>query len=309
MDNEIDILFVAGFGRSGSTVLAQVLGQVEGLVSVGEVRHLWSRGILENQLCGCGSAFNECTFWKSVTQGQLKLMHEDVESRIYPLQREVDGIPQIPRLFWKSLRSESDQRNIDKYVEILGDLIRAIRDVSGSALVVDASKTAMHGLLLTMIPGARVHVLHLVRDPRAVAFSWRRKRNRPEITAARTLMPRYSLLKSSIWWAGSNAFSERLAQHAASYHRTRYEDFIANPLETTQSLLTAAGVEPGPLEFISPPEVDLQPQHTVAGNPSRFSTGPIKLRIDEEWKQSMSGPARGLVSCLTGRLLSRYGYR
>lgn len=309
MDNPIDILFVAGFGRSGSTVLAQVLGQVDGLVSVGEVRHLWSRGILENQLCGCGAGFNECPFWKSVTRDRLGLTDEDVQDRIYPLQREVDGIPQIPRLFWKSLRSAADQRNIDDYVSVLGDLIRAIRDVSESSLVVDASKTAMHGLLLTMIPGARVHVLHLVRDPRAVAFSWRRKRNRPEITSAKTLMPRYSLLKSSIWWAGSNAFSERLAQHAASYHRTRYEDFIADPLETTQSLLAAAGVEPGPLEFISPLEVDLQPQHTVAGNPSRFSTGPIKLRIDDEWKQSMSGPARGLVSCLTGRWLSRYGYR
>ena len=309
MDNPIDILFVAGFGRSGSTVLAQVLGQVDGLVSAGEVRHLWSRGILENQLCGCGSAFNDCSFWQAVTQDQLGLTVDDVHDRVYPLQREVDGIPQIPRLFWKRLRSAADQRNIDDYVSVLGDLLRAIRDVSGSSLVVDASKTAMHGLLLTMIPGARVHVLHLVRDPRAVAFSWRRKRNRPEVTTARTLMPRYSLLKSSIWWAGSNAFSERLAQHAASYHRTRYEDFISNPLDTTQAALKAAGVEPGLLDFISESEVDLRPQHTVAGNPSRFSTGPVKLRIDEEWKQSMSGSARGLVSCLTGRMLSRYGYR
>lgn len=309
MDNSLDILFVAGAGRSGSTVLAQVLGQVDGLVSVGETRHVWSRGVVENQLCGCGSAFGECSFWQRVVRDQLGLTAEDVNNRILPLQRQVDGISQIPRLFWQGLRSSDDQKSIDEYVAILGDLLRAIRDVSGDSIVIDASKTAMHGLLLTMIPGAKVHVLHLVRDPRAVAFSWRRKRKRPEVTSGNALMPRYSLLKSSIWWAGANVFSERLERHAASYHRARYEDFIANPLESTQRILTSAGVEPGPLEFISPSEVHLQPEHSVAGNPSRFSTGAIRLRVDEEWKHSMSIAARGLVSCLTGRLLGRYGYR
>jgi hypothetical protein len=286
-----------------------VLGQIDGIVSVGEVRNTWSRGVLENQLCGCGSAFNDCSFWQSVIRDRLGMTEEHVRERVFPLQREVDGIAKIPRLFCRNLRSAADQRNIDDYVEMLGGLVRALRDVSGSSLVVDASKIAMHGLLLTMIPGARVHVLHLVRDARAVAFSWRRKKMRPEISSAKVFMPRYSLLRSSIWWAGANTFSERLAEHAASYNLTRYEDFIASPVETIQSMLATAGVDTGPLEFISPPEVNLKPQHTVAGNPSRFTTGSVKLRIDDEWKQAMSGPARGFVSCLTGRWLSRYGYR
>ena len=41
----VRVLYVAGAGRSGSTVLANLLGEVPGFVSVGEVRFLWERGL------------------------------------------------------------------------------------------------------------------------------------------------------------------------------------------------------------------------------------------------------------------------
>ena len=43
-ENAVPVLFVGGLGRSGSTLLARMLGTIPGMVSVGELVHLWKRG-------------------------------------------------------------------------------------------------------------------------------------------------------------------------------------------------------------------------------------------------------------------------
>ena len=60
------VLFVAGTGRSGSTLLANVLGTVDGVFSGGEIRYLWERGLQDERLCGCGRAFLECPVWTAI---------------------------------------------------------------------------------------------------------------------------------------------------------------------------------------------------------------------------------------------------
>jgi uncharacterized protein YndB with AHSA1/START domain len=46
----------------------------------------------------------------------------------------------------------------------------------------------------------------------------------------------------------------------------------------------------------------------VSGNPSRFKTGNIDLRPDEEWKVKMRGADKNVVTALTAPLLLKYGY-
>ena len=60
------VLYIAGTGRSGSTVLAAILGEVEGVFAAGEVRYLWQRGLVEGRLCGCGVPVAECPLWSAV---------------------------------------------------------------------------------------------------------------------------------------------------------------------------------------------------------------------------------------------------
>ena len=66
MPDKIKVLYVAGWGRSGSTVLTNILGEVDGFVSVGEVNFLWQHGLIENRLCGCGVPFRECEEWTKI---------------------------------------------------------------------------------------------------------------------------------------------------------------------------------------------------------------------------------------------------
>ena len=60
------VLFIGGLGRSGSTLLDRMLGRLDDVWSVGELVHLWERGLKENNRCGCGQPFADCQFWDRV---------------------------------------------------------------------------------------------------------------------------------------------------------------------------------------------------------------------------------------------------
>ena len=62
----VEVLYIGGSGRSGSTILDSILGQFEGFMSVGEVRFIWKRGLIDDRLCSCGEAFSDCPFWTEV---------------------------------------------------------------------------------------------------------------------------------------------------------------------------------------------------------------------------------------------------
>ncbi len=62
----VKVLFVGGFGRSGSTILDNVLGQVEGFFSAGEVSYLWDRCFEQDRLCSCKNAFSQCPLWSRI---------------------------------------------------------------------------------------------------------------------------------------------------------------------------------------------------------------------------------------------------
>ena len=302
------VVFIAGFGRSGSTVLAQALGEVPGLVSVGEVRHIWSRGVVENQLCGCGSPFQECPFWKQTFEIAFPGQTWSELASIYELQRRVDGIRYVPRVFWNWARSQAYERLLTEYVGLLGKLFGALREVTNDATIVDSSKTPMHGRIIMMIPKLRTHVVHLTRDSRAVAFSWMRKRERPEVHWKKEDMPRYSAIKSSVWWNGANIVSELLAKPAASFVQLQYEEFIRQPQVAVSQILANVSGATASREFLRDGVLHAGVQHTVSGNPGRFKSGPVALQLDDEWRKAFRGRNRWIVDLLTGIWLRRYGY-
>lgn len=47
-------------------ILHNILGQIDGFAAVGELRYIWGRAAIDNQLCGCGERFRNCPFWDEV---------------------------------------------------------------------------------------------------------------------------------------------------------------------------------------------------------------------------------------------------
>ena len=48
--------------------------------------------------------------------------------------------------------------------------------------------------------------------------------------------------------------------------------------------------------------------HGVAGNPSRFTTGAVPLKLDDAWREAMRPADRRLVTAITAPLAYHYRY-
>ncbi len=67
-DYRAKVLYIAGWGRSGSTILQNVLGELDGFFPVGEIVYVWERNLIGNRLGGCGARFRECEVWQGVLE-------------------------------------------------------------------------------------------------------------------------------------------------------------------------------------------------------------------------------------------------
>ena len=102
--------------------------------------------------------------------------------------------------------------------------------------------------------------------------------------------------------------SARLLRTArVPYLFSRYEDLVDDPQDELRRVLRFAGL-PEATDFLDGGTARLQPNHTVDGNPMRFSSGPLVIRRDDAWRTEMDAGDRRLVTTITGPLLRRYGY-
>ena len=304
-DGPTKVLYIVGLGRSGSTILANSLGQIDGFSSVGEVCYMWKHNFIENRLCGCGRPFYECPVWTEVVQKAFGGPDGVDARRMISLQNSAARTRHIPlMLTTKGSKTLADR--LDGWLEDTGRLYEALRIVTGSRVIVDSSKEPAYGYALGMVPNIDLRVLHLVRDPRAAAYSWLKKKPQPD-SEDLEFMHRFSPTKSAVLWDSWNAAAEALWRDE-KYLRLRYEDFVANPRRSFARILGLLGEEDAELPLTGDQEVKLGVSHTVSGNPNRFEIGSVALRHDKEWMEKMNPKDRNLVTALTLPLLRRYGY-
>jgi hypothetical protein len=89
----------------------------------------------------------------------------------------------------------------------------------------------------------------------------------------------------------------------------RHEDFAAHPGQAVHALTQLAGRPAGPGCVPPSGTVNLQPTHTVGGNPNRFRTGPVKISADTAWRSRMHPRDQAAVTTICAPLMAHYGYR
>ena len=306
---QIKVLFIAGMGRSGSTLIDSILGQIEGFFSVGELR-LWARKFHANNSCGCGVPLKGCTVWNTILGRALGgKEHVDAYRRAH-LSEKGPNLAYGPLALMPRGMSLI-KHHFEGYLDKLARIYRAIQDTTGCKVIVDSSKFPLYGYALGMISDIDLYVIHLIRDPRAVAYSWRRQRTRPTDLAVRNdplFKRKVNPIRSCVKWSISNLFAEMLWGHSHKFMRLRYEDFIVRPREAVRGILSLVGVEQTMLPFIGEHQVLLKPRHTVSGNPSRFKSGVIELSLDDEWKTRLNDSSKRVVTLLTWPLMLKYKY-
>ena len=306
--DKIKVLYVAGWGRSGSTILTNILGQVDGFVSVGEINFLWKHGLIENRLCGCGAPFRECEQWTRALSGAFSRLDGVDPHRMVRFQEEGVRTRHVPLMMapWgrRYLRSR-----LGEYLGNLERLYGAILDSTGGRVIVDSSKFPSYGYTLGMLPNVEMYVVHLIRDPRAVSYSWLKKKLQPDKEGGQGYMHQFDPVKSSLMWDAWNVFTEALwGRTSQRYMRLRYEDFVRSPRRTVERILGMVGEDVPRLPFAGEHEAELGVSHTISGNPNRFTTGTVELRPDEEWKSRMKARDKALVTALTLPVMVRHKY-
>jgi hypothetical protein len=304
----VTVIYIAGSGRSGSTLLERTLGEITGFVNVGELIDLFRRTVFQGERCGCGQNFCDCSFWAGV--GKRAFADWDYESltAVGDLQGRVARQRHLPRLLATHLAGRRFRADIANYGTSYARLYAAIAGESGASYVVDASKWPVQALALAR-SGIDVRVIHLVRDVRGVAHSHSKNVLRPHAAGETNLMSHSSPAGAAARWGTCQVEAELLRWCGLKVTRIRYEDFVRQPQQTIRLALAQLGVpaEPSQLAHVGDGKVMLSPSHGLSGNPVRFRDGQITLRADNDWRHRMSRRDRIVVTAIGLPWLLRYG--
>ena len=311
------IIYIGAVGRSGTTLLERTLATCGSYVALGEVVHIWDRSVEANEQCGCGEPFAACPFWRAVgtyafggwDQVDLDLLARD--------RRRVDRNRYIPLLMFPRLARRSFRDARLRLLDILDRLYEAAAHVSASAgpddadqhhrILIDSSKHPSYMFLIRSMPSHNVRLVHAIRDPRGVAYSWSKLVSRPE---SETEMEQLSIARTIARWTSHNLLFQLAPLVGVKRRRLPYGRFVTTPSEigrVADDLIAAIGDRPTAALAIDGTVVELGTDHTASGNPTRFERGRLTLRADTEWKKSLPTRHRLIVGVLTTPLRQLYG--
>jgi hypothetical protein len=294
------VLCITGWCRNGSTILGNVLNEVPGFFHVGELHFLWKNSIGRgaNGLCGCGQMLVDCPIWSPIISLEKPdgLTAEQYADEVIRRQRATVRT----RHTWRVLKRGLNGEDIRKHAVLMTRTYQAIAASRQAEVIVDTTKIPGEAALLTRLDGITPYYVHLVRDPRAVAQSWQ---------APKDYVYALSASRSTAYWTGFNVASEAITQRYPEQSMfLRYEDFIADPAGTVDELLRFCEADPAG-NPMSGSTVELNPNHTVTGNPDRFRTGPTEIRAsDDSWRTKLPAPARRAALALSWPVRRKYGY-
>jgi hypothetical protein len=299
------VLYLGGLGRSGTTLVERLLGELPSVCALGEIVHLWQRDIRDDERCGCGARFSACTFWIRVGERAFDGWANVDVDRVHALRDAVERTRHIPRL----AAGQMPEADVREYANYYARVYRAAAEISGADVVVDSSKHSALAHVLRYADDLDLRVVHVVRDPRGVAYSWTKTVARPEADGT-SVMTRYSPGRSALLWNAHNAAFGLLARRGVPVRRIRYEEFLTDPRAALIRLADFAGITlaPADMAFLRPQYADLSVGHSAAGNPMRFTVGRLPLRHDDAWVRSLPAGQRRLVGTVCGPLLRAYGY-
>ena len=304
----VSVVYLGGFGRSGSTLVERMLGAAPGWVNIGELVDLPRSVARTDELCGCGEPFSRCPLWTQVGEVAFKGWTEDVLDRLVELHRAAARQRHLPGLLGSRRRPSHALVDLrSAYARIY----RAVAEVTGCSVVVDASKGPALGQALAGSPSIDLRMLNVVRDPRAVAWSWNRQVDRPHATSTGQQMWRIPAHRSAAQWSALQLEMAAISGlGGVPSARLRYEEFVADPVGTLVAATASLGL---PLSATDLPavvdgQVLLGASHGLSGNPGRFRSGAIELRRDDRWTTEMPTSDRAVVTAMTLPLLRSYGY-
>lgn len=167
MESTIKIIYVAGNGHSGSTILAMLLANDPSCFCGGELTFITRPGI-SDEYCSCGVTIGNCKMWRRIMASWESSREIDLE-RYSELRLRFERNRTLPLLMLNVLRPGKDFLD---YCKATQSLFESIAEVSGATTIIDSSKGAARILILKRF--SKLGVIHLCRNFTGVLNSNRR---------------------------------------------------------------------------------------------------------------------------------------
>ena len=303
------IVFIVGMARSGSTLLTALLNEVDGFAGLGEAHLYWELAD-SGRRCGCNSTLDDCPVW-----GPLRCAHSSRDADIAEMRASFhDLVRPRPSSLLRTLTAGRGGRTAvraARYAETMGRTYQWLAERTGATVLVDSTKLPAATELAAAGGETPVYVVHLVRDPRAVAHSLgRRKLN---ARGRRRWLSRFSYLASALRatvdWTLRNAYVEaKLRRVSGRYIRLHFEDLARYPHRTLEQLLAMVGAEADADIFIDGNTVEMGENHILTGDESRFRRGRVEIAPQEKWREEMPYHVWLATTIIASPLLGLYSY-
>lgn len=273
------VLYIMGYGRSGSTLLDAILSSHEEVVSIGAGVNLpaWNRN---QRKCACGYRMGDCGFWQSVVGRYLQYTDS---TDLTELTRCQDRIERVP------VYAERDDE-AERYGRHLRALFKAVAEVSGKSIIVDSSKSARDaiGRPYALVRHARLNVrpIFLARDGRGVMWSAMRGPGSPERASSR--LPRSLVgLKTLASWLYTNHRCLRVLEAMPETALpVSYENLMSWTKKELLRIGSHVGVDMSHVARRVTEGSGIEAGHNLGGNRLRFSEK-ITISPDYEWRSEL----------------------
>ena len=290
------MIFITGASRSGTTLLSFVLR-----------RHAEVFGLRELQYFG--QAWDPRDTGRRFTRDEAL----DAAARIYAnqdhgvLQNHVD--PAHRAAAGKLVASLGEAARDP--AALFGAAVEDLASAAGKAIPCEQTPRYIFYArpLLDLYP--RAHIVHLVRDPRAVMASQKNRWRRRKLAADGMAVPRYESVR--VWvnyhpytvgrlWVQATRAALELAEHPR-VTLVRYEDLVQNPEPTVRTLCGLLGLSYDPA-MLDVAQVNSSHQSSAGGARKGMHTDSI-----DRWRLALTGAETAVTEQICGPLMRRFGYQ
>jgi hypothetical protein len=207
---------------------------------------------------------------------------------------------------------EMERRGVSSYAEAASAVYWAFARTQNKQTLRWGDKNNFHtahvGLLLKLFP--RAQLIHIVRDPRDVACSYRELATPTSASPYQPALPRECPLIAGEWLRNVEAVErEAAALSPAQYRLVRYEDLVAFPKETLAALCSWMGFtfEEPMLSFHQQNKSEqLEPRATLDWK--QLTLEPITERRVGRYRTELTPAERREITDVAGPFMSTLGY-
>jgi len=306
---KIRVVYIGGSSRSGTGILGRVFSLIGDSAHGGELRRLWSRGLRPGRTCDCGRPHDECPAWSKLLVPGASYIEPSIED-LARVQAEAapekHAWARALKILRRSSPSAPDSAE-SRYVTLYSDLYRAFAAATDASVILDNSKHPGDAALLVDAPDITAYSVQIVRDPRGVLFSARKRSSPDDPTRARPI----ETTQVAVYWMlrqfTFNAIRRRYGDERSLL--VIYEELMKDPNPALRAACRMLG-EPVPeVQLESGIPTTVPEVHGPDGSSlRRFVSTEVVLRVDDRWRRDLHPFDRKLMTLLTYPLLRRYGY-